>query len=573
MKHGTRKLAVAGGVALLTGAGVLAYSGTLEARGGGLQAWWAEPPAKQFERGREVDEQGRELDADVSDYREEGPRRPAPYRDSRERIEERRTEDEVDIRAAQEELKRALAAASEPEGLRTQGGDGGRAKNVILFVGDGMGVTTVSAARILEGQINGGAGEESLLFFEMFPHLAMAKTYNTNQQVPDSAGTMTAMMTGAKTKAGVLSVGPQVVRGDHTTVPGNELTTLLERAETKGLSTGLVSTARITHATPGACYSHTPERNWEADSDLSPEAAADDFPDIARQLIEFPYGDGLEVVLGGGRRNFLPDTTPDPEDVGATGVREDGRNLTQEWLGQPSSAYVWDKAGFDAVNPNSTKHLLGLFERSHMEYEADRHLDAGGEPSLSEMTEKAIDVLDRDNNGYFLMVESGRIDHAHHASNAYRSLTDTIEFANAIEAAVAKVDLSKTLILVTADHGHVFTIAGYPTRGNDILGKVIPNDETGEPAPDFARDLDGLTYTTVSYANGPGYIPGPRPDLESVDTSAPDYLQEATVPLSSETHSGEDVPLYGVGKGSREVAGTLEQDKVFDIMRAAFKRL
>lgn len=138
---------------------------------------------------------------------------------------------------------------------------------------------------------------------------------------------------------------------------------------------------------------------------------------------------------------------------------------------------------------------------------------------------------------------------------------------------MAKVDLSKTLILVTADHGHVFTIAGYPTRGNDILGKVIPNDETGEPAPDFARDLDGLPFTTVSYANGPGYVPGPRPDLELVDTADPDYLQEATVPLSSETHSGEDVPLYGVGKGAKDVHGTLEQDKVHDIMREAFKRL
>lgn len=569
----TRRAAIGGGIGVLVTVGVLAYAGSLSAAAGGLQAWWAEPPAKQFERGREVDEQGRELDADMSDYREEGPRRPAPYRDSRERIEERRTVDQTDVRAAQAELRRALAAASDPEGLRSQGGDGGRAKNVILFVGDGMGVTTVAAARILEGQINGGAGEEGLLFFEMFPHLGMAKTYNTNQQVPDSAGTMTAMMTGAKTKAGVLSVGPQVVRGDHTTVPGNELTTLLERAETKGLSTGLVSTARITHATPAACYSHSPERNWESDSDLPPEAKADDFPDIARQLIEFPYGDGLEVALGGGRREFLPETTPDPEDGGATGDREDGRDLTQEWLAQPNSAYVWDQAGFDAVDPSSTDHLLGLFERSHMEYEADRHLDAGGEPSLSEMTDKAIDVLDRDNNGYFLMVESGRIDHAHHATNAYRALTDTIEFARAIETAVAKVDLSKTLILVTADHGHVFTIAGYPTRGNDILGKVIPNDETGVPAPDFARDLDGLPFTTVSYANGPGYIPGSRPDLESVDTTDPNYLQEATVPLSSETHSGEDVPLYGVGRGSREVEGTVEQDYVFDIMRQAFRRL
>lgn len=572
MTRRTRRAAIGGGIALLAAVGVLAYGGSLWAAAGSGQPWWAEPPARQFERGREQDAQGRELDADRSDYREEGPSRPAAYLESVERIEERRAIDEMDVRAAQEELKRALEAATDGDGF-AQGGGGGRAKNVILFIGDGMGVTTVAAARILQGQINGGMGEENLLFFEMFPRLAMSKVYNTNAQVPDSAGTMTAMMTGTKTKEGIIAVGPQVVRGDHTTVPGNELMTLLERAETKGLSTGIVSTARITHATPACTYAHSPERDWEADVNLSPEAKADDFPDIARQLIEFPYGDGLEVALGGGRRYFLPDSTPDPEDVGATGIREDGRNLTQEWLGQPGSAYVWDQAGFDAINPSSVDHLLGLFEASHMEYEADRHLDTAGEPSLTEMTEKAIDILDRDNQGYFLMVEAGRIDHAHHAGNAYRALTDTITFAEAIEAAAAKVDLSETLILVTADHGHVFTIAGYPTRGNDILGKVISNDETGEPAPDFARDLDGLPFTTLSYANGPGYIPGPRPDLELVDTADPDYLQEATVPLSSETHSGEDVPLYGVGKGAKEVHGTLEQDEVHDIMRAAFKRL
>jgi len=163
-----------------------------------------------------------------------------------------------------------------------------RAKNVILFIGDGMGVSTVTAARILEGQMKGGTGEENLLSFERLPYVALSKTYNTNQQVPDSAGAMTAMVTGVKTKAGLIAVNQNVIRGDYTTVSGNELTTILEIAEKAGMSTGVVTTTRITHATPAATYAHSPERNWEDDHDLPADAKAADFPDIARQLIEFP---------------------------------------------------------------------------------------------------------------------------------------------------------------------------------------------------------------------------------------------------------------------------------------------
>ncbi|HAD09479.1 MAG TPA: alkaline phosphatase, partial [Porticoccaceae bacterium] len=176
----------------------------------------------------------------------------------------------------------------------------GKAKNIILFVGDGMGVSTVTAARILEGQLQGGDGEENLLSFEKFPYTALAKTYNTNQQTPDSAGTMTAMMSGIKTKAGIIGVDSTVVRGDCNTLAGAEVPTLLEQAEEMGLSTGIVSTARITHATPAATYAHVVDRNFEDDRDASKFTAPDLCKDIASQLIDFPAGDGLEVALGGG---------------------------------------------------------------------------------------------------------------------------------------------------------------------------------------------------------------------------------------------------------------------------------
>jgi alkaline phosphatase len=459
------------------------------------------------------------------------------------------------------------------------------ATNVILFVGDGMGIATVTAARILEGQMRGESGEENVLSFEKFPYVALAKTYSVNQQTPDSAPTMTAIVTGVKTKDGLLSVNQNGVRGDHTTVAGNQLTTILELAEGKGLATGVVTTTRVTHATPAACYAHTVERDWEGDADLSPAAQAAGFPDIARQLIEFSQGDGLEVALGGGRSKFLPSTADDPEDQGTKGSRLDGRDLTAEWLTKPHAAYVWNKAQFDAINPTTTSRLLGLFERSHMEYEADRATDTGGEPSLSEMTSKAIDILAKNQKGFFLMVEGGRIDHAHHAGNAYRALTETVEFSRAVKKALEKTDPQKTLIIVTADHSHVFTIAGYPKRGNPILGKVIAPDEA-----ELSKDLSGLPYTTLSYANGPGYtgasnkqpqgsksfphepssstgITTGRPDLTAVDTTAPNYLQEATTPLSNETHGGEDVAIYANGPGAYLFHGVQEQNVIFHVMK------
>lgn len=473
--------------------------------------------------------------------------------------------------------------------------DTARARNVILFVGDGMGISTVTAARILEGQLRGESGEENLLSFERLPYVALSKTYSVNQQTADSAPTMTAIITGVKTDDGVISVDQDVVHGDHTTVADNELPTILELAEQAGLSTGVVSTARITHATPAACYSHSANRDWECDADLSPGARMDGFPDIARQLLEFEYGNGLEVVLGGGRSKFLPRTLADAEEPGRTGERNDGRNLVEEWLRQrPRSVYAWNKSQFDAVNPGDTDRLLGLFERSHMKYEYDRPKDPGGEPSLGEMTSKAIDILAKNRKGYFLMVEAGRIDHGHHEGNAYRALTDTVELANAVSVALAKTNSRETLVIVTADHSHVFTIAGYPTRGNDILGLVRPNGSHGNPAGDYQKDSLGLAYTTLGYANGPGYPgasrgqpEGPksyphsgagysgvtkgRPDLSKVRTADPDYIQEAGVPLAFETHGGEDVAIYAGGPGAYLIHGVQEQNVIFHVMAAAMR--
>ncbi len=448
------------------------------------------------------------------------------------------------------------------------------AQNVIIFVADGAGPTTVTATRILAGQMKGLQGEENILPYDTFPNVALIKTYNSNAQVPDSAGTGTAWSTGIKTKQGVLGVGPDVLRGDCASAQENRLTTLFELAETVGMATGTVSTARITHATPAANYAHSADRNWEDNSALPEEAVQGGCTDIASQLIDFPYGDGLEVAMGGGRRHFLPEDVQDPEDEDETGRRTDGRNLTEEWVqGREGATYVWNQEDFDAIDPASTGPVLGLFNQSHMEYEADRAEDTGGEPALSEMVSKAIDVLSQNEEGYILQVESGRVDHASHGTNAFRTLTDNIAFANAVQAALDKVDTENTLIIVTADHAHTMDIAGYPQRGNPILGLVRGLDDQGEPVDELALAADGKPYTTLGYLNGPGAVIGERPDLSDTDTQAKDFFQQALVPLSSETHDGTDIAAYAIGPRSHLVRGTVEQNYLFHVMNYALGNL
>lgn len=466
-----------------------------------------------------------------------------------------------------------------------------KAKNVILFVGDGMGLSTLTAARILDGQNKGNSGEEGYLSFESFPYSAQVKTYNVDAQTPDSAGTMTAMMSGVKTDVGVIGIDEDITRGDCATVAGNELVTSLEAAEIKGLSTGIISTARITHATPAATYAKSADRNWEDVSDMPEAAVTAGCVDIASQLIGFEKHleqrfpgvdvDGIEVAFGGGRRHFLPkDASFNSADAVSAieGDRTDGVDLTAKWQEQyQNGKYVIDQAGFDAIDASSTERVLGLFNESHMQYEADRDNDIAGEPSLTELTSKAIDILDNNEKGYLLVVESGRIDHGHHAGSAYNALTDTIEFSNAVQAAIDNTNPEETLILVTADHSHVFTIAGYPKRGNPILGKVV-----NVGATDPALAADGMPYTTVGYTNGKGFrnlvneidadiaynddaLAG-RQDLTTVDTTTTGFHQETTVPLSSETHAGEDISLHASGPGAHLAQGVIEQSVVFHII-------
>ena len=167
------------------------------------------------------------------------------------------------------------------------------------------------------------------------------------------------------------------------------------------------------------------------------------------------------------------------------------------------------------------------------------------------------------------MVEAGRIDHAHHGSNAFRALTDAQELSEAVAEAVKLTNPEDTLILVTADHSHVFTIAGYPGIGNPILGLVRGIDaETGLPSSEPMLAKDGKPYTTLGYQNGANTRTDDD-DLSDNAVQAKDYQQQVAVETGSETHAGEDVALFATGPGSENVRGVMDQAEIFDVMVAA----
>ncbi|XP_031459585.1 intestinal-type alkaline phosphatase-like [Phasianus colchicus] len=448
-----------------------------------------------------------------------------------------------------------------------------RAKNIILFMGDGMGLPTVSAARIYKGQLAGSSGGTVLPTAPLTP--ACPQTYTIDRQVPDSAGTGTAYLCGVKANAKTLGLSGAAVYGKCRTAFGNEVDSVLHRARLAGKSVGIVTTTRVQHASPAAAYAHSASRSWYADANMPREALRDGCKDIAYQLV---HNTDINVILGGGRTYMSPRWTPDPEypdDPAQNGTRRDGRDLVAKWLSTREGArYVWDKKGLDAVDDTSVSHLMGLFEPKDMRYELNRN--ATTDPSIVEMTEKAIRILRRNPNGFFLFVEDeckalavtwvmaarweqggdgpipcagGRIDHGHHSGRAKQALTEAIMLDRAVARAGELTEPSDTLTVVTADHSHVFTFGGNTLRGASIFGL----------APKKAKDK--RAYTSILYGNGPGYSirDGGRPAASLPAVEDKDYRQQAAVPLDLETHSGEDVMVLAQGPMAHLFHGVQEQ--------------
>ena len=196
-----------------------------------------------------------------------------------------------DARLAQGDDPYFKQAQGQMQRIMAQPKNTNRAKNVILFVGDGMGFSTVTAARIFEGQQRGVDGESNILAWEAFPYLAASKTYSADAQITDSAPSAVAMTTGVKTINDLMGLDHTATLESCEDQKTKAVTTLWELAETIGMSTGAVTTATITHATPGATYSHIASRDWESDAAMTPEAVEQGCADIARQLVEIKYGD------------------------------------------------------------------------------------------------------------------------------------------------------------------------------------------------------------------------------------------------------------------------------------------
>lgn len=399
------------------------------------------------------------------------------------------------------------AAVASPQ---SQGADPA-VKSAILFIGDGMGVAHITAARIYSGGCDGRLAMESL------PFTGFCRTHSSSDYVTDSAAAGTALASGVKTHNGVLGLSDLTIDPTGEMRPLQKITDLLLAA---GKSVGVITTTDITNATPAAFYANVVDR-WE-------------MAEIANQI----DGSGLTLLMGGGRAMFHPSSWQDPEN-GLSGQSIDERDLQGE-LTTGGWTFVNSRQELAQVDPaQEGLKLIATFQYSHMNYELDRPNDVLGEPSLAEMTQFAIDVLSRDPDGYFLMVEGGLIDQASHTNDARHAIEEVLAMDQAIVVGLDAID-SETLLVVTADHETGgLALNGYAPRrgmlGQTLLGNIL--DEAG---------LRGL----ISWASGPG---GSSP--EAVDESNPHFQHRAAYPRSIATHSAVDVPLMAIGPGASVFSG------------------
>ena len=329
-----------------------------------------------------------------------------------------------------------------------------KAKNVILFLGDGMGFEQVKAAGMY------ASGESGSLSFESFPYIGSISTNNAEGRTTDSAAAATAMATGVRVLNGVIAME----------IPGNgrPSETILEHYKAIGKRTGLVSTTFIAHATPAAFAAHAPRR--------------DDYDNIVSDYLRKSRPN---ILFGGGKY------------ISGDAARRAGYTV------------VVDRAGLLALDKKKETMVAGLFGEDHMPFESD---GPGPLPRLSDMTQVALQILGDHPAGFFLMVEGGRIDHACHANDLSRAVSETIEFSNAVAEAIEwSKGRTDTLIVVTADH------------------------ETG-----------GLR---VRKNNGAGVVP--------------------TVSWGSADHTPQNVPAYAWGPNVESISGTHENTHIFSILQQA----
>ena len=383
-------------------------------------------------------------------------------------------------------------------------------KNVIFLIGDGMGLAHVTLTSYFVGK--------PLEMMKM-SYSGLAYTYSANSFVTDSAAAGTALATGYKTFNGMLGMTPD----------GKPVMTLFEAAKKVGKATGVVTTTRVTHATPAAFYAHVKDRDEEKE--------------IARQLV---VGTTIDVAFGGGMKHFSEELLEKAKANGFTVVttREELLNL----------------------DPSAVKRVLGIFARSHLSY----YVDGEDRPSLAEMTGKAIEILSKNEEGFFLMVEGGRIDHAAHGNDVVAMIYDTIEFDEAVKVALefAKKD-GDTLVVVTADHEtgglglsngeyaiDVEKLRSYPKISIEKLMREITPDNFKEVIKKYyGIDLSDEEVEALKKAFEEGeYAPS--------NTIGEIISAHALIGWTTHTHTGIMVPVFAEGPGAEKFTGIMENVEI-----------
>ncbi|KAK4311817.1 hypothetical protein Pmani_016712 [Petrolisthes manimaculis] len=456
----------------------------------------------------------------------------------------------------------------------------GVAKNIILFIGDGMGVTVNTAGRILKGQKAGRSGEEGYLAWERFPNSALLKTYLLDRQVADSAGSATAYLCGVKANYETLGVTGRVRTDDcYSSRQGaNRVDSILKWAQDAGKDTGLVTTTQVTHATPAGLYAKTAQRKWMCDT-LAKKEGGGKCKDIARQLVEDSPGKDMKVVLGGGRQMMGAPLEPSYTSC----RRGDGRNLVEEWRQEKErqgemTTYVTNTGELLNIDVNTTDNLIGLFAENTLPYHLDREEGSQGTPSLLQMTQAALAILSKGPRGFFLMVEAGHVDKGLHQNKAVKALEEVVQLDEAVSMALTTLNLEDTLILVTADHSHSLTLNGYPPRA-DHSHKLTLNEYPLRCNNIFGvsnlKDVtDELPHSTLMFSMGQGYnytwngTKVVRRNLTGVDTTHKEFQFPAAIPTTTwgPAHGGEDVSVHATGPMSHLFHRVHEQAYVAHVM-------
>uniref|UniRef100_A0A915JW33 Alkaline phosphatase n=1 Tax=Romanomermis culicivorax TaxID=13658 RepID=A0A915JW33_ROMCU len=399
-----------------------------------------------------------------------------------------------------------------------------KAKNVILFIGDGMGSTVITAGRIYKSQKESGNSVSNEDYqkpfsFENMPHAAMVKTHSYSGHVTDSAAAATAMLCGAKVPTDSVGVHWNSFDASGDSNRAYSLLNCIGKyALDSGKKVGVVTTTRLSHATPASLYAHHPDRRRESgayEDKRNSQSGQVIFKDIAEQLVADQPAANFTVLLGGGLSGFKPCSPTQPkltfEETAKIAesitCRFDDRNLVDQWLNASKKrAFVRNKRELFSVDDSNNEQVLGLFSNGHLPYVLDRNKETLEQPTLVEMTKFSIEFLRKKSpNGYFLLIEGGAIDLALHVNKAKRSFEELIEFDNALAQAMTMVDLEETLVIVTADHSHNLNLKGYASKAVPILSYL--------PAPDRNPILSKQqNWTMLTFADGPS---GARNQLDS----------------------------------------------------------